>query len=223
MTDSSSKRTEVAARQDGGGRSQKLPIVGIGVSAGGLEAIRTFFGRMPIDTGMAFVMIPHLDPGHKSLMAEIIGRCTEMPTAQVEDRIKIEPNHIYVVQPNRNLEIEDGELVSCEISRTRGINLPVDFFFRSLAEAQRERAIGIILSGTMRDGAMGLKDIKEHGGLVIAQSPETAQHDGMPRSAIDTGMVDLVLPVEGMTRSSISSPTPTSTARSGPRTRTGTS
>lgn len=198
MTDNSSKRTEVAARQDGGSRSQKLPIVGIGVSAGGLEAIRTFFGKMPTDTGMAFVMIPHLDPGHKSLMAEIIGRCTAMPTVQVEDRIRIEPDHIYVVQPNRNLAIEDGELVSCEISRTRGINLPVDFFFRSLAEAQRERAIGIILSGTMRDGAMGLKDIKEHGGLVVAQSPETAQHDGMPRSAIDTGMVDLVLPVEGM-------------------------
>jgi two-component system CheB/CheR fusion protein len=198
MTDQTSAKLPKAAAYDQKGISQKLPIVGIGASAGGLEAFKVFFGKMPVDTGMAFVMVPHLDPGHKSLIAEIIGRHTGMPVIEMEDRMPIKPNHIYLVPPNRNLAIEDSELVPCEISRSRGINLPVDFFFRSLAAAQKERAIGIILSGTMRDGSMGLKDIKEHGGLVIAQAPETAQHDGMPQSAIDTGMVDFVLPIEEM-------------------------
>ncbi len=178
------------------GAPQKIPVVGIGASAGGLEAFKAFFGKMPADTGMAFVLIPHLDPGHKSLMGEIIGRHSAMPAAHVEKRMAIAPNHIYIVPPNRNLTIEGGRLVPYEISRQQRINLPVDFFFRSLAAARNERAIGVILSGTMSDGAMGVKDIKEHGGLVIAQIPETAQHDGMPRSAIDTGMVDLTLPVE---------------------------
>ena len=153
---------------------------------------------MPADTGMAFVLIPHLDPEHKSLMVEIIGRHTAMPAVQVEKPFSVAPNHLYIVPPNRNLAIEEGRLIPREISRRRGINMPVDFFFRSLALAQKERAIGVILSGTMSDGTMGLKDIKEHGGLVIAQAPETAQHDGMPQSAINTGMVDLVLPIEKM-------------------------
>ena len=187
MPDKNSKKT-----------AEKLPVVGIGASAGGLEAFKIFFEKMPMNTEMAFVMIPHLDPGHKSLMVEIIGRYTNMPVLQVEDGMNIEPDHVYIVPPNRNLTIDEGILVLSEIPRNRGINLPVDIFFRSLAISQKERAIGVILSGTMRDGAMGLKDIKEHGGLVIAQSPETAQHDGMPRSAIDTGMVDFVLPIEEM-------------------------
>ena len=178
--------------------SIKLPVVGIGASAGGLEAFISFFAKMPPDAGMAYVLVPHLDPGHKSLMVEIIGRHTAMPVVQVEDRMKIEPNHIYIIPPDRNLVVENDELVTCEISKARGINLPVDVFFRSLAVGCKESAIGIILSGTMRDGAMGLKDIKEHGGLVIAQDPETAQQDGMPQSAIDTGMVDFILPIEEM-------------------------
>ena len=153
---------------------------------------------MPSETGLAFVLVPHLDPEHKSLMVEIIARHTSMPVLQVEDPTGIEANHIYIVRPNYNLTVEEGKLVPVEIPKNRGINLPVDIFFRSLAVAQKERAIGVILSGTMRDGAMGLKDIKEHGGLVIAQSPDTAQHDGMPQSAIDTGMVDFVLPIKDM-------------------------
>ena len=178
--------------------SKIVPVVGIGASAGGLGAFKIFFEKMPADTGMAFVLVPHLDPEHKSLMVEIIARYTSMPVLQVEDRTSIKPDHIYIVQPNYNIAVEKDELVPSEIPREKGINLPVDIFFRSLAVALKERAIGIILSGTMRDGAMGLKDIKEHGGLVIAQSPETAQHDGMPQSAIDTGMVDFVLPIEDM-------------------------
>ncbi|WP_320039860.1 chemotaxis protein CheB [uncultured Desulfobacter sp.] len=179
-------------------QSQKIPVVGIGASAGGLEAFKAFFGKMPADTGLAFVLVPHLDPGHKSLMVEIIARHTDMPVVQVQDRMQIKPNHIYIVSPNRNLRIEGGDLVPSKIVRDCGINLPVDIFFRSMALVQKERAIGIILSGTMRDGTMGLKAIKEYGGIVIAQSPETAQHDGMPQSAIDTGMVDFVLPIEKM-------------------------
>lgn len=178
--------------------SKKLPVVGIGASAGGLEAFKLFFSKMPSDSDMAFVLIPHLDPVHKSMMVEIISRHTDMPVIQVEDRMKIRPNHIYILPPNRNLVIEGEELVPLKISRTRGINLPVDIFFRSLAAAQEERGIGIILSGTMHDGAMGIKDIKEYGGLVIVQAPETAQHNGMPQSAIDTGMVDFILTIEEM-------------------------
>ena len=175
-----------------------MPVVGIGASAGGLEAFKTFFEKMPVESGIAFVMIPHLDPGHKSLMVEIIARYTEMAVLQVKDGMKIERDQVYIVPPNRNLTINDGKFTLLEIPRNRGINLPVDIFFRSLAVSKKEQAIGVILSGTMRDGAMGLKDIKEHGGLVIAQSPKTAQHDGMPQSAIDTGMVDFVLPIEEM-------------------------
>ncbi len=198
MPDNSSQKSTKAGPSDRKQLSRKFPVVGIGASAGGLEAFKIFFEKMPVDTGMAFVMIPHLDPGHKSLMVEIIARYTAMPVLQVKDGMKIESDHVYIVPPNRNLTIEGGKLTLSEISRNRGINLPVDIFFKSLAASQKERAIGVILSGTMRDGAMGLKDIKEHGGLVIAQSPETAQHDGMPQSAIDTGMVDFVLAIEDM-------------------------
>ncbi len=198
MTDQSSQ----ASGESTGSRKQDLaspiPVVGIGASAGGLEAFKTFFEKMPSDSGMAFVLIPHLDPLHKSLMDDIVGRHTAMPTVQVDKRMTIAPNHVYIVPPNRNLTIEKGQLVPHAITRTRGINLPVDFFFRSLAAHQNKRAIGVILSGTMSDGATGLKEIKARGGLVIAQTPATAEHDGMPRSAINTGMVDLALPIEEM-------------------------
>jgi len=136
--------------------SDHLPVVGIGASAGGLEAFKTFFDKIPINTGMTFVLIPHLDPGHKSLMEEIIRRYTDMPVTQVKTRIKIEPNQIYILPPNRNLTLNGSELVSSDIPGTVGINLPVDIFFRSLALAKKKLAIGVILSGTMQDGAMGL-------------------------------------------------------------------
>lgn len=175
---------------------RKFPIVGIGASAGGIEAFKTLFEAAPAKSGMAFVLIPHLDPGHKSLMVEIISRHTQMPVFQVEKQTKIAPDTIYIVQPNRNLSIENGTLLPLEIPRSGGINLPVDVFFHALAVEQKELAIGVVLSGTMSDGAMGIRHIKEHGGLVIAQTPDTAQHEGMPQSAISTGVVDLVLPVE---------------------------
>jgi len=176
--------------------SSKIPIVGIGASAGGLDALKVFFRRVPANTGMAFVLVPHLDPMHKSLMVEIIAHQTDMPVIQVDKRLKIQSNQIYIVEPNRNINIENNELISCEISKNSGLNLPINFFFRSLAMTRKEQAIGVILSGTMNDGAIGLRYIKEYGGLVIAQNPKTVQHKGMPQSAIDTGMVDLILSIE---------------------------
>ena len=133
MTDNTSPEPSKEGLSDHTQLSVKLPIVGIGASAGGLEAFKVFFEKMPVDTGMAFVMIPHLDPGHKSLMVEIIARYTAMHVLQVEDGMKLEPNHVYIVPPNRNLTVEEGKLVLSEISRNRGINLPVDIFFKSLA------------------------------------------------------------------------------------------
>jgi PAS domain S-box-containing protein len=176
----------------------KIAIVGIGAPADGLDALKHFIQEMPTNSGMAFVIIPHLNPVHKSLMHEIIALHTTMPTVQVEKRMIVEPNHLYIVPPNRNLSIQNGELFPCEISKTCGLNLPVDFFFRALAISHKEKAIGVILSGTMRDGSTGIKDIKEHGGLVIAQLPETNQQGSMPQSAIDAGMVDLIISITEM-------------------------
>nr|WP_320192053.1 chemotaxis protein CheB [uncultured Desulfobacter sp.] len=178
--------------------SDLLPIVCIGASAGGLDAFKKFFDHMPAQTGIAFVLIPHLDPDHKSLIVEIIGRHTKMPVQQIEERTTIKPDHIYIRSPNRNLAIEASELIPCELSRERGINLPIDFFFRSLAVSRNQCAIGIILSGTMQDGTMGIEEIKSNGGLVIAQDPKTVQYGDMPQSAIETGMVDLILPIKEM-------------------------
>jgi two-component system, chemotaxis family, CheB/CheR fusion protein len=201
--------------------SQKLPVVGIGASAGGLEAFKSFFAKMPPDAGMAYVLVPHLDPGHKSLMVEIIGRHTAMPVVQVEDRMKIEPNHIYIIPPDRNLVVENDELVTCEISKARGINLPVDVFFRSLAVGWKESAIGIILSGTMRDGAMGLKDIKEHGGWSLPRTRKPPSRTACPKAPSTRVWSISSCPSKRCPKPSLNSlPTLTSTARPGPRTRT---
>lgn len=176
----------------------KLPVVGIGASAGGLEAFKLFFEKVPTGSGLAFVLIPHLDPDHKSLMVEIISRHTGMPVIEADHRVTIEANSVYIVPPNKNLCLENNELVPSEISHESAINLPIDFFFRSLAVEKKELAIAVILSGTMRDGSSGIQDIKENGGLVIAQTPSSAQHDGMPQNAINTGIVDYVLAVSEM-------------------------
>ena len=175
-----------------------FPVVGIGASAGGLEAFKQFFAAMPGEPGMAFVLVPHLDPHYKSIMVDILSNTSQMPVREINQATPIEINHIYIIQPNHNIVIEENLLVPTAIFREQGINLPVDIFFRSMALAKKELAIGIILSGTMRDGSLGLKDIKEFGGLVIAQSPGTAQHCGMPQSAIETGLVDLILSIEKM-------------------------
>jgi two-component system CheB/CheR fusion protein len=175
-----------------------FPIVGIGSSAGGLEALEKLFEAMPPDTGAAFVVVAHLDPTRESHLAELLSRRTRMPTVAVEGATRIEPNHVYVIAPDQVLMLDGGVLQPSKPKEPRAQRHPVDVFFRSLAENQKERAIGIVLSGTGSNGAAGLRFIKSEGGVAMAQEPATAAHAGMPQSAIATGLIDLVLPPERM-------------------------
>ncbi|MBN1764527.1 MAG: PAS domain-containing protein [Sedimentisphaerales bacterium] len=173
-----------------------LPIVGIGASAGGLEAFEGFFKNMPADNGMAFVLVPHLDPTHISLLPELLQKHTKMKVSSIKDGTQVAPNQVYIIPPNKRLEILRGKLHLMELEGVDGTRLPVDSFFRSLALDQKGQAIGIVLSGTGSDGSLGIKEIRGEGGMVMVQSPETAKYDGMPQSAINTGMVDFILAVE---------------------------
>ncbi len=177
-------------------KDARFPVVGIGASAGGLAAIEAFFSGMPadIDPGMAFVLVQHLAPDHKSILTELIRRYTRMQVFEVTDGMTVAPNCAYIIPPNRDMAFFGGRLQLLEPSAPRGQRLPIDFLFRSLAQDQGERAIGIILSGTGSDGAMGVRAIKGEGGMVMAQSPDSTEYDGMPRSAIATGLVDYELP-----------------------------
>jgi two-component system, chemotaxis family, CheB/CheR fusion protein len=172
-----------------------FPVVGIGASAGGLEAFRKLLAALPADTGIAFVLIPHLDPTHESMMVDLLGRDTTMKVAQAIDGMPLERNCVYVIPPHAYLSVRDGMLRLIQPPALHGARLPFDFFLHSLANGYGERAVCVILSGTGADGSVGLKAISEKGGLVIAQDPEEAAFDGMPRSAISTGAVNLVLPV----------------------------
>jgi two-component system CheB/CheR fusion protein len=175
-----------------------LPIIGIGASAGGLQALEAFFDNMPSENGMAFVIVQHLDPNRESILADLLQRHTAMRVVQVDDGMQIQPNNVYVVPPNRDMALFHGTLLLTETESHGGLRLPVDFLFRSLAEDQGQQAIGIILSGTGTDGTLGLKAIRGEGGMVIAQDPESAKFDGMPRSAIATGLADYILSPEEM-------------------------
>ncbi|WP_284151270.1 chemotaxis protein CheB [Desulfofustis limnaeus] len=172
-----------------------FPIVGIGASAGGLAAFEAFFSGMPADSppGMAFVLVQHLAPDHKSILTELIKRYTSMQVFEVEDGMVVQPNCAYIIPPNRDMAFLNGSLQLLEPSAPRGRRMPIDFFFRSLAQDQHERAICIVLSGTGSDGTQGLRDIKGEGGMAMAQSPNSTEFDGMPRSAIATGLVDYEL------------------------------
>ncbi|MFN7997552.1 MAG: chemotaxis protein CheB [Bryobacteraceae bacterium] len=167
-------------------------VVGIGASAGGLEAISEVLHELPEDLGAAVVLIQHLDPKHSSMLGELLARSTRMPVQQVIDGEKVQPNHVYVITPNTCIAIRKGALYN-EPRHPTMPHMPIDYFFRSLAEEQRGNAVGVVLSGTASDGTLGLKAIKEAGGITIAQEPETARYDGMPRSAIAAGCVDAVL------------------------------
>jgi two-component system, chemotaxis family, CheB/CheR fusion protein len=169
-----------------------LPIVAIGASAGGLAAFEAFLSNMPADNGMVFVLVQHLSPDHKSILAELVQRHTPMKAVEVEDGTRVEPNCVYIIPPNRDLAFLDGTLQLMEPSAPHGHRLPIDFLFRSLAMDQREQAICIVLSGTGSDGSQGLRAIKAEGGMVMAQDPDSAEYDGMPRSAIATGQVDYI-------------------------------
>ncbi|MBX7493645.1 PAS domain-containing protein [Qipengyuania sp. 1NDW9] len=171
---------------------QDFPIVGIGASAGGLEALRALFSGTKEQTGMAFVVVQHLDPTHESLMAQLIERYTEMAVSQAVGGEKVEQDHIYVIPPGHGLAMSDGVLELTEFKDPRGMRRPIDDFFESLARDQKANAACVILSGTGGDGSRGLRAIKEHGGLCIAQEPTSASYDGMPSSAIATGLVDIV-------------------------------
>jgi two-component system, chemotaxis family, CheB/CheR fusion protein len=171
-------------------------IVGMGASAGGLEALERFFSRMPSDSGLALVIVSHLDPTQKGMMPEILQRFTEMKVYPVEDGMKVEPNRVYVIPSNKDLSILHGTLHLLEPTASRGLRLPIDFFFRHLAEDQKERSIGIILSGMGTDGTSGVRAIKEKLGMVMVQDIKSARSDGMPRGAIDTGLVDYIAPAE---------------------------
>lgn len=173
-----------------------LPVVGLGGSAGAIQALQEFFKAMPVESGMAFVVILHLSPDYESELSTLLQRSTQMPVIQVTKTAKVLPNHVYVIPQGHNLALLDGHVRLTELQkRGRGKHVEVDLFFRSLAEAHGTNAIAIVLSGADGDGAIGIKRVKELGGLTIAQEPGEAEHDSMPRSAIATGMVDWVLPV----------------------------
>ncbi|MFA5354527.1 MAG: chemotaxis protein CheB, partial [Thermodesulfovibrionales bacterium] len=175
-----------------------LYVVGIGASAGGLEAFEQFFSNMPPDSGMAFVLIPHLAPEHKSVLGEILKRYTRMEVSEAENGMAVTPDCIRIIPPNKDMAIMNGRLQLLEPTISRGIRHPIDFFFRSLAQDFREKAVCIILSGTGSGGTLGLKEVKGEGGLVMAQDPGSCAYPGMPSSAIATGLVDYVLPAAKM-------------------------
>ncbi len=176
--------------------SLPFPVVGVGASAGGLEAFTRLLRALPADTGMALVLVQHLAPAHESVLDEILSRTTSMPVSEVMDECKVEPNHVYVIPPAQNMVIERGGL---RLFRRKdpGMHHPIDLFFRSLAQEQHERSVGIVLSGTATDGTLGLEEIKAAGGITFAQD-DSAQHDGMPRSAVASGCVDFTLSPEGI-------------------------
>ncbi len=173
-----------------------FPVVGIGSSAGGLEALELFLKNVPYPSGIAFVIVQHLDPNHKGIMVELLQRVTQMPVCQVSDGLKIEPDHVYLIPPNQDMSILHGVLYLLDMVKPRGLRLPIDFFFRSMAEDLKQYSIGVILSGMGSDGTLGLRAIKEKGGGVFVQDPASSKFDGMPRSAIDEGLADVVAAAE---------------------------
>ncbi|MGE5363164.1 MAG: chemotaxis protein CheB [Bacteroidota bacterium] len=184
-------KAKITARTEG-----QCPIVGIGASAGGLEALEQFFAKMNTDSGMAFVVIQHLDPTHKGMMPELLQHFTDMEVIQAKDGLKARPNCVYVIPPNKSMSVLNGTLHLFSPIESRGLRLPVDYFFHSLAEDYQEKSIGIILSGMGADGSAGVRAIKEKGGVVLVQDPETAKYSGMPHSAVEAAVADIVAPAD---------------------------
>ncbi len=180
------------------GESAATMVVGVGASAGGLAALRTFFEHVPEDSGLAFVVVVHLSPEHESHLPGLLQQHLQMPVRQVTETVLLEPEHVYVIPPGANLDTIDTHLRLSELERQRAQRAPIDHFFRTLASSHDGKAVGVILTGTGSDGALGVREIKERGGLTVVQDPGEAEYDGMPQSAIATGMVDLVLPVAGI-------------------------
>ena len=175
-----------------------IPVVGIGASAGGLEALEAFLVNLPEAPGVAFVVIQHMDPTHRGALPEILQRSTSLVVLEVEDGVEIEADHVYVIPPDKDLALLHGALRLLEPAAPRGLRLPIDTFFRSLADDREDRAIGVILTGLGSDGTVGLGAIKGRAGVTFVQDPDTARFDGMPRSAVEAGMADVVAPVEDL-------------------------
>jgi len=175
-----------------------FPIVGIGASAGGFEAFSEFLKHLRVDTGMAFVLVQHLDPKHKSQLTELLGRTASLPVVEAKDNIEVAPNGVYVIPANARITIEDGRLRVLPRKENELPPMPVDAFFRSLAAEQQDRAIGIVLSGTGTDGTLGIEAIKGEGGITFAQHESSAKYYGMPGSAVSSGSVDFILTPEGI-------------------------
>ena len=173
-------------------------IVGIGASAGGLAALRTFFSGFPQDSGLAFVVVVHLNPDKDSHLAELLEKYVNMPVQQVTTAVPIEPNHIYVIPPNANLDTIDTHLRLSELEEQRKERAPIDHFLRTLATVHPHHAIGVILTGVGSDGTLGVREIRDRGGTVIVQDPAEAEFDGMPQSAITSGLADQVLSLKEM-------------------------
>lgn len=175
-----------------------LLVVGLGASAGGLEALQRFISHQPPDAGISFLVVQHHDPDHPTRLPELLGRQTEMPVSEAADGTRIEGGRIYVISPGTALEVADGRLRVSAPAEPRGHRAPIDLLFASLAAEYRHRAVCAVLSGAGSDGSVGLRAVKEAGGLTLAQSPGSAGFDSMPRSAAATGAVDLVVAPEEM-------------------------
>ena len=206
-----SKSTARGKRNSGGqskGASASIPasskdqflVAAVGASAGGIEAFSELIKNLPADTGMAFVLIQHLDPKHHSILTEIVAKETAMPVREVTNGMRLEPNHVYVIPPNATMSLSDDTLQIGPRTETRGVHMPIDHFMRRLAEEQGNRAIGVILSGSGTDGTLGMAEIQAQGGVTFAQDESTAKYDSMPRSAIVHGCVDYILPPKAIAR-----------------------
>jgi two-component system, chemotaxis family, CheB/CheR fusion protein len=196
----STARTKATPPQESSHTEQSFSVVGIGASAGGLAAFEAFLSSMPSETdpGVAFVLVQHLAPDHKSILTDLIKRYTAMQVFEVEDGMPVQPNCTYIIPPKHDMAFLNGTLQLLDPASPRGCRLPIDFFFRSLAQDLGERAIGIVLSGTGTDGTLGVRAIKGEGGMVMVQTPDSTEYDGMPRSAIATGLTDFILPPSEM-------------------------
>lgn len=198
MPESKKKAASKSKEKNGRSLLSSPYIVGIGASGGGLDALERFFAHLPSGRGAAFVLVTHLEPTHKSLMVELLKKYAKIEVSEAGDDMKVMPGHLYIIPPNKDMAITGGHLHLLEPQSPRGLRHPIDFFFHSLAQDQKQKAICVVLSGTGFDGTQGLKDIKSEGGMALVQDPKSAQYDGMPQSAIDTGLTDFILSPEEM-------------------------
>src|SRR3989454_629608 len=191
---------QVSSRRGSPTNAHPLSVVGVGASAGGLEAFEQLLRSLPNDTGLAFVLVQHLAPKHESMLSELLAKATRMPVVEVTQGMGVQGNHVYVIPPNADMSISDSVLHLSPLSPDRGLRMPIDSFFRSLADSYQSRSIGVILSGTASDGTLGLQAIKAMGGVTFAQDEASAKYSAMPRNAIAAGNVDFVLAPEGIAR-----------------------